>query len=97
MSRAKKQQHTKYEKIELLLERMDRVIVTARASNLNQAIEDMVAESIWKHFVQLNTQILTAQVVRWKVEKNNKYIYFKSRKLIKLKSAFFQVSFSYFY
>jgi hypothetical protein len=42
MSRAKKQQHTKGEKIELLLTRMDHVIVTARASNLNQAIQDMI-------------------------------------------------------
>ena len=43
MSRAKKQQHTKGEKIELLLTRMDRVILTARASNLNQAVQDMIA------------------------------------------------------
>jgi hypothetical protein len=43
MSRAKKQQHTKGEKIELLLTRMDRVILTARANNLNQAVQDMIA------------------------------------------------------
>ena len=42
MSRAKKQQHTKGAKIDVLLERMDRIIVTARSSNLNQAIEDMI-------------------------------------------------------
>ena len=42
MSRAKKQQHTKGAKIDDLLERMDRIIVTARSSNLNQAIEDMI-------------------------------------------------------
>jgi hypothetical protein len=40
MSRAKKQQQTKGAKIEVLLERMDRIIVTARSSN--QAIEDMI-------------------------------------------------------
>jgi hypothetical protein len=43
MSRAKKQQHTKGEKMELLLTRMDRVILTARASNLIQAVQDMIA------------------------------------------------------
>ena len=42
MSRAKKQQQTKGAKIEVLLERMDRIIVTARSSNFNQAIEDMI-------------------------------------------------------
>ena len=42
MSRAKKQQHTRGARIDLLLARMDQVIVTARASNLNQAIEDLV-------------------------------------------------------
>jgi hypothetical protein len=41
-SRYKKQQHTKGAKIDVLLERMDRIIVTARSSNLNQAIEDMI-------------------------------------------------------
>ena len=42
MSRAIKQQHTKGEKIDLLLTRMDRVIVTASASSLDQAIADMI-------------------------------------------------------
>jgi hypothetical protein len=42
LSRAKKQQNTKGEKIDILLTRIDRVIVTASASNLDQAIEDMI-------------------------------------------------------
>jgi hypothetical protein len=42
MSRAKKQQHTRGEKIEVLLEHMDHVIVTARARELNQAIAVMI-------------------------------------------------------
>jgi DNA-binding protein len=42
MSHAKKQQHTRGEKIEVLLEHMDHVIVTARGSDLNQAIADMI-------------------------------------------------------
>jgi hypothetical protein len=42
MSRAKKQQHTRGEKIEVLLEHMDHVIVTAKESDLNQAIADMI-------------------------------------------------------
>ena len=42
MSRAKKQQHSKGAKIDVLLERMDQVIVTASSSNLDQAIEAMI-------------------------------------------------------
>ena len=42
MSRAKKQQHTRGEKIEVLLEHMDHVIVTAKESDLDQAIADMI-------------------------------------------------------
>jgi hypothetical protein len=42
MSHAKKQQNTRGEKIEVLLEHMDHVIVTARGSDLNQAIADMI-------------------------------------------------------
>ena len=42
MSRAKKQQQTKGAKIEVLLERMDRIIITARSSNFNQVIEDII-------------------------------------------------------
>jgi hypothetical protein len=36
------QQHTRGEKIEVLLEHMDHVIVTARGSDLNQAIAEMI-------------------------------------------------------
>ena len=42
MSRAKKQQHTRGARIDLLLSRMEQVIVTARTSNLNEAIKDLV-------------------------------------------------------